>query len=83
MGYAIFLAEVAHRVDLIFHQGNQRRYYNSRSLHQQRGQLVTQRFSAASGHQHKGVVASQQVFDNSFLISLKSVEPEVFLQLIC
>ena len=33
MGYSILLAEITHRVDLVFHQGNQRGNHNARSLH--------------------------------------------------
>ena len=37
MSYSILLAEITHRIDLILHQGNQRRNHNGRAVHQQRG----------------------------------------------
>ena len=82
MGNAILLAVVSHRVDLILHQGNQRRYDNGRALHHDGGQLVAQRFSPTSRHEHKGVMFLEQVLDDCFLVSLKLVEPEVGFQFI-
>ena len=70
-------------VDLVFHQGYQRRYDDGRTFHEQRRQLVAQRLAATCRHQHKGVLAIKHVFDNGFLIALEFVKAEKLLECFC
>ena len=72
--------EVAHCVDLVFHQGDERRNHDRCALHEQGGQLIAERFSAAGGHEHEHVVSSHQRKDNLFLVSFESIETKVFFK---
>ena len=81
MGYAFLFAYVAHGVYLVFHQCNQRGYDDCRSLHQQRGKLVTERFSSAGWHEHKGVFTGEHIADYVFLVTFEFVETEIVFQL--
>ena len=81
MGYPILLAKVTHRIYLVLHQGNQRRYNNSRSLHQKRRQLITERLTTTRRHQYKCILTSQYTFDNGLLLSFKCAKTKVPFQL--
>ena len=70
----------AHRIDLVLHEGDQRRNDDRHALHQQRGQLVAQRLAAARGHQDERILPFEDVADDGLLVSLESREPEVCLQ---
>ena len=52
---------------LVLHQCDQRRNYNCSPPRGQRGQLVTQRLAAPSGHDDTGVAAAEQAEHNLFL----------------
>ena len=67
-------------IDLVLHQGNERRDDNGRPFHQQCRQLVAHGLSTAGWHEHKRVVAIQQVLNNGFLIALERVKAEIVLQ---
>ena len=49
------IAALAQAVDLVFHQRDQRRDDDVRSLGQFSGNLVAERFAAAGGHDHERV----------------------------
>ncbi len=73
-------AEIAHRIYLILHKRDQWRNDNCRAFAHQRRQLVTERFTASGGHDHKGVAAGKEAFDNSLLIAFEFVESKVHFQ---
>ena len=77
---AVFLCQAIDDIDLIFHQCDQRRHDNSRSIHDQRRQLIAQALAATGRHQHKGVVSRHEITDDRFLIALEMIKAEVFLQ---
>ncbi len=52
---------IAHRIDLIFHQGNQWRDYNRRTTASIRGGLMAQRLSATCRHNDKCVAPVEQI----------------------
>ena len=83
MGYTVFLTVAAHGIDLILHQGDERRYNNGCAFHDAGRQLVAQRLAPACGHQHKRVMLSKQVLDDRFLVAFKRLKTEVFLQCGC
>ena len=74
--------EGAHGVDLVLHQGDQRRYDDRNAVHQHGRQLVAQRLAAARGHQHEGILAFQHIADHRFLVPLERRKAEVLLQLV-
>ena len=80
VGRPFVLTQISNNIYLVLHQGNQGRYDNSRTFHQQRGQLIAQRLTATCRHQHERVVTIQQVTDNLLLVALELVETKVFLQ---
>ncbi len=80
MRHAVLLGEVAHRVHLILHQGDERAYHNRHSVHQQCRQLVAHTLSSACGHQDKRILPVQKVHYNLFLISLERIKPKMMLQ---
>ena len=80
MGYTILFREITHRINLVLHQRNQRRYYYRNAIHQQRWQLVTQTLTASCRHQYKSVLAVNNVVNDCFLIPLKRIETKMMLQ---
>ena len=50
-------AGFAQVVDLVLHQGNQRRHHDGGAWSKQRGNLIAQRLAAAGGHQHQRIAA--------------------------
>ena len=74
------LRVVAHRIHLVFHQRNQRRYHDRNTVHDQRRQLVAKTLTAARRHQYEGVFAFHHVADDRLLVSLECVKPEIGLQ---
>ena len=74
--------ECAHRVDLVLHQGDQRRDNDGDPVHQERRQLIAQRLAAARRHQHEGIIAFQHVADHRFLVPFERRKAEVLLQFV-
>ncbi len=56
-------------IHLVLHQRDQRRDDDATAGTQQGGDLVTQRFAAAGGHQHQGIAARDGVLDDLLLRS--------------
>ena len=83
MSHTFIITQIAHHVHLVLHQSNERGYDNSRPFHKQRRQLITERLATSCRHEHKCVVAIKKIADDGFLISLKLVKTEVFLQCYC
>ena len=81
MGHPVLLAKVTHRIHLVLHQGDQRRNDDCRSLHQERGQLITERLTTTGRHQYKRILTSQYTFDNGLLLSFKCAKTKVPFQL--
>ena len=67
------------RIDLIFHERNERRNYNGQPLAHQRRQLKTKRLAAAGRHQYKHVVSGERIADDLPLQWPELVVPEVLL----
>ena len=80
MGNTILFAQVAHGINLILHKGNKWRNNNGCSVHYKGGELVAEGLAAACGHKHKCVVASQQIADNSLLVSLECIKTKMDLK---
>ena len=80
MGNAILLVKVSNGIYLILHQCDERRDYDCSSLHYERRQLITQRFTSAGRHQHKGIFTIEQIFYNSLLVTFECVESEILLK---
>ncbi|GAB1411428.1 hypothetical protein MASR1M97_01640 [Candidatus Desulfobacillus denitrificans] len=57
------------RRHLVLHQGDQRRDDEGRARPQQGRDLVAQRLAAAGGHQHQGVAAAGDLFDDLGLLA--------------
>ena len=79
--YAWIAGEGSHRVDLVLHQGDERRYDYGHAVHHQCRKLVAERFSTARRHKDECVAFGQKVEDYRFLIAFKGSEPEVFFEL--
>ncbi len=58
----------AQRVDLVFHQRDERRDDDADAGPQQRRDLVAERLAAAGGHEHEGVAAGDDVLDDLELV---------------
>lgn len=80
MGYAWFVAEVAHGVYLVFHQGYERRNNYGCSFHQQGGELIAEAFAAAGGQEYECVVAGQEIGYDFFLVAFELVKSEILLE---
>ncbi len=65
------------RIDLIFHERNERRNYNGQPLAHQRRQLKTKRLPAACRHQHEHIPSRQRIGDDLPLQRPEFVVPEV------
>ena len=68
--------EAAQQVDLILHQGDQRRDDDRCTIHHQSRQLIAQRLAASGGHQDESITPSNQVRDDLFLVRLEGVVAE-------
>ena len=63
-------------LDLIFHQGNERRHHDGQAVKNQRRNLVAERLSAAGRHNHQRIFPRQDVFDDFLLQRAKCVIAE-------
>ena len=66
--------------DLVVHQRDQRRNDDCRTIKHQRGNLVTQRFAAAGGHQHHQALPRRERFDDFLLAAAKRRVAEHLVQ---
>ena len=73
-------AELAQRLHLVLHEGDERRDDDSGARPHQRGNLVAQRLAAAGRHQHKRVVARDDVRDDLLLLAPERVVAEHAVQ---
>ena len=81
MCYAVLLLnEPADDIDLVLHQGDERRNDYRRPWHHQCRQLEAQRLSTAGRHQDESIPAIQKVPDNGFLVSLEGIKTEKIFQ---
>src|SRR5258706_9186312 len=69
-----------HGIDLIFHQGDQRRNDDGQSGPSERGQLKTKRLPAAGGQESEDVLARQRIANDLLLQRTKGSEAEILLQ---
>ena len=65
-------------IHLVFHQGDQRADDHRYPIEHQRGELVTKRFAAASGHDNQGVAAAQDGRDHLLLRIQELAKAEMF-----
>jgi hypothetical protein len=66
----------AQRVDLVFHQRDERRDHDRGAGAVQRGHLVAQRLAAAGGHEHERAAAADDVLDDLALVRAELVVAE-------
>ena len=83
MSHTVLLAEIPHGIDLIFHQCYEGRHNDGSALHQQSGQLVTQRFAPTRGHKDKGIMFIHEILHDLLLVAFEGVEAKVFFKLAC
>lgn len=67
-------------VDLVFHQGNKRRYHDRQAIKHQRGHLIAERFTAAGRHDHQAIAAFQHGFNDGFLAGAELLVAKGFMQ---
>ena len=77
----VAVGEAADGVHLVFHQGDQGRDDDGRSLQEEGRKLVAERLAAAGGHQHKNIVPGKQGLDDSLLVALERLKAEKVLEL--
>ena len=65
-------------IDLVFHEGDQRRDDQSNALHEYGWKLVAERFSAACGKNGQGRAPGQERFDDLPLTFPEARVAEVF-----
>ena len=80
VGHMVAVAYIAHRIDLIFHQGNQWRDYNRRTTKHQSRKLIAQRLSATCRHNDKCVAPVEQIKYYLLLVSFEFIETEMMFQ---
>ena len=66
----------AQLLDLVFHQGDQRRDHHGQAGEEQRRDLVAQRLAPAGGHHRQGIFARQHVVDHLALVRAEGVVAE-------
>ena len=64
------------RVDLVLHQGDQRRHHDADALAKQRWHLVADRLAATGGHEDQRVAAAGDVSDDLGLLAAEVGVPE-------
>ena len=64
-------AKLMQCLDLVLHQGNQRRYDNGSTGADQCGNLVAQRLAAAGRHQHQCITTRDDLVDDRLLLAAK------------
>ena len=70
----------AKHIDLVFHQGYQRRDHYRGSFGYESRKLIAKGFPSAGGHQHKGITPVEQMVYHLLLVTLEVVVSEEFLQ---
>ena len=63
--------ETSDCIDLILHQGNERRYHYGCAFHDEGRKLIAEGFSSAGRHEYKGVVSVNKVSYNILLIGFE------------
>ena len=67
-------------VDLVLHQGDERRDDDAGAVADERGHLVAERLAAAGRHQHEGVAAADHLVDDRAWLAAERVVAEDALQ---
>jgi len=67
-------------IHLVFHQCNQGRNDQCHPVHEQRRQLVTERFAASRGHDHDRISLFQEGIDDLLLPLSKTGEMKLLVQ---
>ncbi len=67
-------------VNLILHQGHERREDERDAGRKQGGELIDERFAGAGGHDHQRIAASEDVVDGGFLAGAEGREVEVVME---
>ena len=68
------------RVDLVFHQGDQRRDYQGYAVEQHRRKLVADGLATARRHEHQRIAPGEHVPDDVFLVGQKSIVPKALFE---
>ena len=68
------------RIDLIFHQRNQRRHDNRKPIAHQSGQLKTERLAATGRHQHKHIPPGERIANDLLLQRPELVVAEMLFE---
>ncbi len=77
MGNLVVGAEIPHRIDLVFHQCDQGRYYYCSSRFHNSRELIAKRFPPSCRHKHESVAAVKNVLYYWFLGPLESIKSKV------
>src|SRR5690606_2331521 len=80
VGDDIAFTAVPDGVNLVFHQGDERRYDDGRALHHEGGQLVAKRFATSGRHDDHTIAAGQYGFNDFFLIPFKLGKAKILLE---
>ena len=80
---SLLFADAIHHIHLVLHQRDEWRDDNSCAFHNERRQLIAQTFPTACRHQHKRVVSSKQILDDSLLVAFECVKAEVVFKFLC
>ena len=73
---------IAELLDLIFHEGNQRRDDHGQPAPHDRRKLKAKAFPRPGGHDAEHIAAGQDIFDDLLLSRTKIVQAEMFLKLL-
>ena len=80
MGHIVLGAIASDQVNLVFHEGDEGGNDDGATFADDGGQLVAKAFAPTCGHDHKGIITGQQVFNNGSLVAFKLGKSEMFLQ---
>ena len=78
VGHLVGVAVGPDGVHLVFHERDQGRDDEGTTVHHHARQLVAEALAAAGWHDYESVFSIKKGLDDSFLISLKPVEPKIF-----
>src|SRR5688572_27684984 len=77
----IFTAIATHKINLVFHESNERRDNNCDAFAYHCRQLITQTFTTTCWLYNKSVAAGKQRFYDFFLVAFERIKTKMFLEL--
>ena len=81
MCHTLAARSIADGVDLVLHEGDERRHHDGDAIAYHGRQLVAETLTAAGRHDDKGVVAIEKTLYNSLLVAFELVKAKDFLQI--